>query len=216
MNDVQLRYSLGSKKYLVYATMLYASDLEALRRAEIERPFGAYFAEVPEKARRVRAVAVNRGNRSIARDDYRTFLGSLPRQVVIADEKDGPLPMVRVKQRVGRFDRVRVPVEIQRRVGVRDGVRGSYYVSTDSPQRQVGCVTARADFIWSGRIGDTAGVTLDERDGEGGGLGWCAGPYLGTVVYSAVETCPRRRPCGDPSPIPIDAELVARFSYRVR
>ncbi|MEJ7891330.1 MAG: hypothetical protein WKF94_01640 [Solirubrobacteraceae bacterium] len=215
VDDVRIRYSYGGRRYAHLATMLYATDRNALRQAGIARPFNYFVAELPAQARRVTATALDRRSRPIARDDYRDF-HDLERKVFIAATGEKPLPMIRVRRVIQRVDKIQVPVRIRRKIGVRDGVSRSYFVSTDSPRPQVGCVTLRSAYIEKGSIGTTVRPTLDEADGEGGGSGWCPGPYLGTVVYAVSGVCPRRGLCENASPIPRRGELIARFAYRVR
>lgn len=217
VNDVRIAYRLGSERLTTFATMLRITDREALRRAGIARPFGYYFAELPPRARvrRVIAIAVVRRNRELARDDYRNF-HDLPRSVVIATGPAASLPTPRVRRRVGRFAHVRVPVEIGRYLGVRDGLRHSYLVTTSSAHRQTACVNQRQAAIGVGKLGTTTTAVLDVRNGEGGPEGYCPGPYLGTVVYVQAPACPARGPCDNTSSVSRQAELVARFSYRVR
>jgi hypothetical protein len=107
-----------------------------------------------------------------------------------------------------RSERIAISFRTRRATGVFGAQRRSYVVRARSSAARSGCVANRDRVLGARPAGYRLRAVLDPARGDGGPLGWCPGPYRGTVTYVVERGCPTSRGCRR-------VHVAARFRFDV-
>jgi hypothetical protein len=115
-----------------------------------------------------------------------------------------------------RHSRLVVRITTRRATGVLGRTRRSYVADVHAAKPASGCVNNRDRAFADRPAGVRVRAVLDPARGEGADRGWCQGRFRGTITYSEGFACPPKGTCHPPRGFPARAQVVARFTVRVR